>query len=252
MKQASWLVAGALATAVGLLAQGPGPGDFRPHGPGPMSFMGMQLGKVIAGAPYSADIATTVVQTLSDGNTIRRVTKGHVARDEQGRTYLQQNISGGPWAQKGPTTITFLSDPVAGYSYVLNPKTKKALRREFHARTGERSYQQRGENGSRNGSTREEADLGQQMMSGVSATGKSITHTIPAGAVGNAQPIVDKTEIWISPDLQIVVFSKRHDPRFGESTYELSNIQKAEPNAALFQVPSDETVEDAPRPEFRR
>ncbi|MFL6545931.1 MAG: hypothetical protein ACJ8LM_12220, partial [Candidatus Udaeobacter sp.] len=53
------------------------------------------------------------------------------------------------------------------------------------------------------------------------------------------------SEIWYSPALQIVVSSKRNDPRTGESTYTLSNIQRGEPNPSLFQVPSDYTIQDA-------
>jgi hypothetical protein len=247
-----------------LLAQGPppegGPHGFGgPHGPGPgpgalgMGMgLGMHFGKVIAGEPYSADVTNTLVQTFADGNTINHVTKGHVARDSQGRTYLQQTISGGPWASGHPTTITFLSDPVAGYTYVLNPNTKKAMRRELKERTGERPPRPPAEEAPNGAKNRVETDLGQQTISGVAANGKSFVRTIPAGAIGNAQPIVDKSEIWTAPDLQIVVLSKRTDPRSGQATYELSNVQRAEPSAALFQVPSDYTVEDAPRPEFRR
>ena len=94
-------------------------------------------------------------------------------------------------------------------------------------------------------SDRVEADLGTQVIDGINATGKSITHTIPAGTIGNAQPIVDKVEIWTSPDLQVVVLSKRSDPRMGQSTYSLSSIQRSEPDASLFQVPTGYTVEDA-------
>jgi hypothetical protein len=41
-----------------------------------------------------------------------------------------------------------------------------------------------------------------------------------------------------------VVKSTRTDPRFGTTTYTLSNIQRTEPAAALFTVPSDYTVQE--------
>jgi hypothetical protein len=209
--------------------------------------MEMRSGKVVTGAPYSADVKTSVTQTLSDGNTINRVTTGHVARDSQGRTYFQQNISGGPWAQNGTTTVTFISDPVGEYTYVLNPNTKIAMRRVFKPHTGEgRFHSPNGEAPDAKG--RVETDLGQQSINGLTATGKSITRTVPAGAIGNAQPIVEKREVWTSPDLQVVVLSKRSDPRFGQSTYSLSNIRRSDPSAVLFQVPSGYTVQDAPAP----
>jgi hypothetical protein len=43
--------------------------------------------------------------------------------------------------------------------------------------------------------------------------------------------------------LQVVVKSTRTDPRFGQSTYSLTNVQRSEPAASLFTVPSGYTVQ---------
>ena len=51
-------------------------------------------------------------------------------------------------------------------------------------------------------------------------------------------------ERWYSSDLQMVVKSTRTDPRFGTTTYIMTNVQHAEPAAALFTVPSDYTVKE--------
>jgi len=227
---------------------GPGGGGFGHMGPG----MGGPMHNLVTGAPYSADVSNQVVQTLTDGNTIQRTTTGHVARDSQGRTYSQETITGGPLGQNGPRTITFINDPVGGYAYVLNASTKTAIRRAIKTPpAGEppagRSFD-RGPGRSRGDSANVVTnDLGTQNIGGVSAQGKSVTHTIPAQAVGNAQPIVSTNETWYSPDLQILVLAKRNDPRMGQSTYSLTNIQRTEPPATLFQVPSDYTVKDAPQ-----
>jgi hypothetical protein len=76
----------------------------------------------------------------------------------------------------------------------------------------------------------------------VVAEGTRYTHTIPAGAIGNEKPIVITTERWYSSDLQTVVMIRRSDPRTGETVFTLSNIQRTEPDASLFQVPADFTV----------
>ncbi len=264
MKCLPLLAAGIFAVLVPLSAQTEGPQGGPPPsahgfgGPGPMGHMGpighmgMPFGKIVKGAPYSADVNTSSTQTLADGNTISRTTTGHVARDNQGRTYFQQNISGGPWAEKGSPAITFLADPVAGYTYILNANTKIAMRRIFKPRTGGHAPPAPSDGTAAPDSKgRAEADLGQQVINGLSATGKTITRTLPAGTIGNSQPIVEKSEIWTSPDLQVVVLSKHSDPRSGQSTYTLNNIQRGEPNAALFQVPSDYTIQDAPAPSAR-
>src|SRR6185437_1733216 len=94
-------------------------------------------------------------------------------------------------------------------------------------------------------------DLGQQTIQGVVAQGHRTTITIPAGQMGNERPIEIVNETWYSPELQTTVMSKRSDPRFGDSTYQLTNIERAEPDPMLFQVPSDYKVEDAPNRVFK-
>ncbi len=84
--------------------------------------------------------------------------------------------------------------------------------------------------------------LGTQIINGVSAEGTRTTRTIAAGEIGNNAPIQIVSERWYSPDLQTVVQSTRTDPRFGTTTFSLSNIQKAEPAATFFTVPADYAV----------
>ena len=81
-------------------------------------------------------------------------------------------------------------------------------------------------------------ELGEQNYEGVSARGTRTITTIPAGAIGNERPIETVYEKWFSPELQVIVFSKHSDPRFGEQTYKLTNINRSEPDSTLFQVPS--------------
>ena len=249
MKTAGCLAGLLCAACVLLCAQapgGPGMGGPTPHGfaGGPMAFGGMRPGKVVTGQPYSADVTNAMQQTLMDGNTIARTTSGHVARDSQGRTYSQETIEGGPWAQGGSIAITFIADPVSGFAYVLNPAKKTAMRRALKAHNGGREGLRPPFEDSKD--SRVETDLGQQTIGGINATGKSVTRTIPAGTIGNSQPIVEKSEVWTAPDLQVVVRSTHNDPRWGQSTYTLTNVRRGQPSASLFQVPADYTIKDAP------
>jgi hypothetical protein len=100
------------------------------------------------------------------------------------------------------------------------------------------------------GSDGAKTDLGAQTVEGVPARGTRITRTIEAGQMGNALPIVITTETWFSPDLKVLVSSKSSDPRIGDTIYKLTNIQRAEPDPALFQVPADYTVHDQPENTF--
>ena len=84
--------------------------------------------------------------------------------------------------------------------------------------------------------------LGKQMIEGVEAEGTRTTVTIPAGEIGNERPIEIVSERWYSPELQLVVMTRHSDPRFGETTYKLTNINRSEPAKTLFEVPADYTI----------
>jgi hypothetical protein len=235
-------------------------------------------GKPVTNAPYQAEIETQTVQHLSDGNVIQNSHASKVARDSQGRTWTEETMDRiGPWSSgTGPRTIIFISDPVTGNSYVLHPDSKtveKMSVKQFPggAERGRRTMMiQRDERaGGPAGITatipgpdgppriekigpgepgdEQKEDLGTQQINGVAAQGKRLTRTIPANTIGNQLPIVSVTETWYSPELQMVVQSKHDDPRFGETTFNIKNIQKSEPPPDLFQVPSDYTVSDGPR-----
>ncbi|HZG54086.1 MAG TPA: energy transducer TonB [Pyrinomonadaceae bacterium] len=89
--------------------------------------------------------------------------------------------------------------------------------------------------------------LGKQTIEGVEAEGTRTTITFPAGMMGNERPINIVSERWYSPELQTVVLTKHSDPRFGETSYRLTNINRSEPARTLFEVPSDYTVKEGPQ-----
>jgi hypothetical protein len=92
--------------------------------------------------------------------------------------------------------------------------------------------------------------LGTQSIEGVMAEGARLTLTIPAGKIGNERPIVTVNERWYSQELQTVVLTKNSDPRMGETTYRLTNINRSEPDPSLFQVPADYTIDESLGPKL--
>ena len=88
--------------------------------------------------------------------------------------------------------------------------------------------------------------LGFKDFDGVRAEGKSVSYTIPAGEIGNKNPIVVSTETWTSPDLQVVVYSKHSDPRVGETIYRLANLKRSEPPVGMFTVPDGYALKEMP------
>jgi hypothetical protein len=86
--------------------------------------------------------------------------------------------------------------------------------------------------------------LEHKMIDGLPVEGRKTTTVIPAGQIGNEQPITITSEEWRSADLNVLVQTRHSDPRTGESSYRLTNIIRAEPDPSLFMVPTDYTVRD--------
>jgi hypothetical protein len=251
--------------------QGPGPVTI-----GAFGVTGAVAGPdaTIAGAPYSAQAITERVQILADGNRIQQTITGNIARDSRGRIRHEEDLaslSDGP----EPPHFVNIEDPVAGLHWTLDPKTRTAFKMQFvqmkvpaktvsgalpalppigpektffftASTSAAPSVQVLSKALLPADTDASKTDLGTQTIDGVNAHGTRITRTIPAGAVGNEQPIVITTETWYSPDLKVLIMSKTDDPRMGETTYKLSNISRAEPAADLFQVPDDYTIKDKP------
>jgi hypothetical protein len=215
-----------------------------------LGFAGMHGGKTVTGAPFSAVAVSVSTQTLSDGNQISRKTQTNLFRDSQGRFRKEVNFSSvGMLAQAGqPRSFVVIHDPVAKVGYSLEPEQKVARQMSFegpwqkpNGASFAGKFEARLQRELADGTLKKE-DLGTQTIAGLSTQGTRYTRTIPAGQIGNEKPIVIVSEHWYSADLQMTVMSKRSDPRFGETNYTLSNIQRSEPAASLFAVPSDYTV----------
>jgi hypothetical protein len=203
-------------------------------------------GNTVTGSPFSAVVTSERVQKLVDGNTIDNKTTGNITRDGSGRTRRDITLpSIGLLAASGQLQeIVSISDPVTQTNFILN--VSKKTYRKFSSAPGGKSggWAKKfldlppGESGQ---TTTE--SLGAKTVEGLTAEGTRLTRTIPAGAAGNANPIVITTESWYSPDLQVTVLETHTDPRFGASTFQLTNIVRSEPDPTVFAVPSDYTLQ---------
>ena len=245
-----------------------------PAEPGNVRFFTQEFtfnGNPVTGAPYSADEKTESVQTLADGTHITNTTTTRVYRDSQGRTRREMSLPGFGGDTKTHTMIT-ISDPVSGASYSLDPESKTAHQMPamaFAASEAKFKAEARGKeaNGSiadpltlgRNEVVRSEVrvvrggnfakaakreDLGENVIEGGSAKGLRETSTIETGQMGNDRPISITSERWYSSDLQIEVKSMHSDPRTGDTTHSVTNINRTEPDPSLFQVPSDYKLDE--------
>lgn len=247
------LAAGLSATAA---AQEPGPPPPPPGGPGMMMMQGPgfaggffheEIGeghKTVTGAPMTAIIDTSRNTTLSDGNTIHTEGQTTIYRDSQGRVRREIQFElNTPTTGAARKTMIVITDPVSGNRYMLNPQDKTAHQMPLHphkppagAPDGDLPFKHSSED-----MTTEQ--LGTKTILGLQATGTRLTHTIPAGQIGNAKPIAVVTERWVSTDLQIPLSMTHSDPMMGTMTSNATSITRAEPDASLFQVPSDYKLE---------
>jgi hypothetical protein len=230
--------------------------------------------KTTVGAPYSGEATTEAVQALADGNRIVRRSIVRIYRDSEGRV-RRENVS----ADGRVESVTIVDpvsgshvvlDPEKKLAFGDTPKPVEifdalAERRKIQesaARTapmadGEKRQVEMamrgaprvpapsemprrrspGPDGSSGQTSRE--DLGQRTIEGVAARGSRTTTVLPAGAIGNEQPLRIVSEEWFAPDLQVLLLTKHSDPRSGDTTYTLSNINRGEPDRSLFEVPAD-------------
>jgi hypothetical protein len=245
---------------------------------GPIGIQAAMAGPVnpVAGAPYSAEAVTERVQTLADGNRIVQTSSSTVARDGQGRIRRDESLAIALPGGKGDAPkLEMIDDPVTGVQWRLDPQTKTAVKMVFPKLPstlpngtlpppGAEStwFYSSGAPGSQitietlakrkaeTDTNVNRLDLGTQTVEGVPAQGTRITRTIPSGEVGNEQPLIITTETWYSPSLKVLVMSKAEDPRMGVTTYRLTNIQRSEPPASLFEIPADYTIKDQPANTF--
>jgi hypothetical protein len=216
-------------------------------------------GKVVKGAPFSANATSTTTQTLADGNHITRTTQTNLYRDSQGRFRKEVTLPAiGPLAASGqPHSFIEISDPVAGTAYVLEPDKKVARQLPgpggmgFRTKFGPGGHAlYRNFKESQQAATAKTESLGPQTIEGMNTEWTCTTRTIPVGEIGNEKPITIVSQHWYSADLQMDIKSTHSDPRFGDTTYTLTNIQRTEPSASLFAVPSDYTIEQGHRGKF--
>jgi len=234
--------------------------------------------KAVKGAPFSAQVVLEKSQTLANGVHLSEKMSGALYRDNEGRTRQEFPRDGAP-------EVALINDNVAGILYNLHMFQHTALKinigethanREMEERTRrnrESGGREQMERLNREIEEREQMEktkavnierarkeieperkvesLGEQTFEGVQAQVKRFTLTIPAGKAGNDQPFEIVSERWYSPELQIVVMSKRSDPRTGELVYRLTNINRGDPARSLFEAPADFTVREE-KTELRR
>jgi hypothetical protein len=233
-------------------------------------------------APYSGQTVTERRQVLGDGNQIATRQTFMAYRDSAGRTrmdnmndkgevetiIIHDTVAGANWVLKPQERIAIKTPmrtspmrPLTRQEVVkriegLDPETRQRIQEQARTHAQARDGMLRTERvqiasslATAFGDVKWAAqattkELGTREFSGVKANGKLRSYEIPAGAIGNRNPIQVSTETWIAPDLQVTVYTKHTDPRNGEVEFRIENLKREEPAASLFAVPPDYTVKD--------
>jgi hypothetical protein len=212
------------------------------------------LERVVPGAPFSADLVTERVQTLADGSHIKQTSTLSVARDSNGRVRHGRSVS--PLDAANPKVITVIRDPVAGVRYEIDPDRQTILRSgiQFPAAQGSNSGPENvmavaGRSlgwllAARAGAALaasirpETTSLGTQIIEGTLATGARAGMVVPAGQIGNEQPLSLTSELWYAPELGMVVLTRQSDPWMGETSTRLTHVRRGDPDSSLFDPPA--------------
>jgi len=235
------------SVAIIVSAQGPPPpGPFGDHGPGmggPMAgmfemggLMGGFGGKVVTGKPILAAFTITHMETLP-GNMISNTTTGTFARSADGSTYRDVKLTAiGPWAAAGKAQeFVYILNVAKGTQYIVN--VTKGTYRAFPIREHNPPQGQKNGRPDSNNETVTDNPNGTYTDPVTNTVypvdDKKVTRTIPAGAIGNQFAIVITSERWYSTALDLLLENTHTDPRFGTTTYQLSNIGQS-PAASLF------------------
>jgi len=202
---------------------------------------------------YSLTEVSTRIQTLVDGSQIRVRTETHrmVSSDGLQRTEM---TSDSRMENQEPTVRIF--DPKTNTNITLYPKHKVArvdhnsqfnteeereLMEALHP--AEERQQQARQN---NNNSMEK--LGTQKIAGLEANGTRNTQIVPAAERGNDREERITYETWFSKDpVPMIVRSIRDDPFTGHFEMQVTEINFAEPDPALFKVPDDYRVFDIKR-----
>jgi len=213
---------------------------------------------LVTGAPYSADEVVEMVPPPGSGTQTSSPTPvTHIYRDSAGRTRTER-----------PAGIE-INDPVAGVRYTLDTQNKVAHKRALSDQgtrlpaalmgsvptmtpppppggmgaPGQGAMAAgfpAGPNAKLPQPQFAAEKLGSKVIEGITTEGSRRTMTLQMQ--GSDRPVVTVSESWYSPELKVTMLSKESDPRLGETTKKLINVNRSEPSATLFAPPTDYRV----------
>jgi hypothetical protein len=227
----------------------------------------------VKGLPFSATETTVREQTLSDGTVIKSTVEVLLWRDSEGRMRAESTLNSGTTPQgrivtvwnpaegkaitwiTGNSAVTFTSATHLPESQ-LNSLLSSQSSTPSASQSGSRTSLPQGaaipaalstSSSLESANLRTEA-LSPETMAGLEVAGTRTMQVIPAGSVNNDRDFTVVSETWTSAELKTTVRQMSSDPRTGTVTTELSNVERSEPDPALFTPPAGVKVAEIPEP----
>jgi hypothetical protein len=199
----------------------------------------------VPNAPFSAVVNVERSIVRKDGTLLELKSFRQIGRDTRGRIHNERRILV-PASSDGTPQLTHihLYDPQTRISTQINIAKKTFWTQTMnHPPSTEppsiRFASPAGANPP-NDFTRQE-DLGIHEIEGISAHGIREVQTLPADNSDAGKEITITDEYWYSDELRINLIVKYSDPRTGTVTMTVTQINRTEPDAALFEIPEGYT-----------
>lgn len=220
-----------------------------------ITILGNQSDTNVIDAPFSAVEESMYSHRQSDYTLDNRSSvTTHFYRDGQGRTRAERYDTSYNGETKSWLKSIYIADPVAGFLYQLDPENHKAVRLDWDARARElaavRTQDISSTQSAEETAATQEAEshattvsLGIRAIEELQVEGNRQFLKVPQDAIGYERSFEVTFETWISPELKVAVEMTRDTGTTVRKT-RLINIDRSEPDPALFRVPTDYRLED--------
>jgi hypothetical protein len=204
---------------------------------------------VLLNAPFTAIVHTEWARPMPGGGNVISVNQRRVARDSQGRIYEERWLlvpkdSG----IESRMNVIQVADPETHTLYncwMLENPHRCVL--QDYADTASAVYvPATGKTGQlpNNAGYQTHEDLGVRYIEGLDCTGSRDVTTWNKGVFGNDRPVVASREFWHSARIGINLISLVTGPNVGNQSFKVTDVDLAEPDPALFQLPAGSVVVD--------
>lgn len=210
-------------------------------------------GTGFSSAPYSGKETTVKEQTLTDGTRTTETFVELIWRDAEGRTrreMIQHTDAGVEYRS------IIITDPVGGMyrKWLIGYPSDRQLVHIWPVTQAQRVTAPPSPVNQGKVETRPDFRneiLTPQEVNGVNAVGSRWTRNLRLEGEISNRVITVTNELWISPELRIIMRHVHDDPRTGKEDTEVTDVVRGDPDPALFQAPEGYAVVDHRPPNQR-